>query len=39
MEEKVKELYYLLHHEDYKDLNIHQKIGARYSYLKGLSLC
>lgn len=29
----MKELKYILRHEDYTDLNINQKIQARYFYL------
>lgn len=36
-ETKLKDLYYLLKHEDYMFLKINQKIEARNNYLTGLN--
>lgn len=35
---KIEEYRYLTYHEDYKDLNINQKIQAKNSYFEGLNL-
>lgn len=31
--EKIEEYHYLIHHEDYEELNINQKIQAKHSHL------